>query len=87
MGQIRFRLGIAALLAFAVLRFASPAMAADGSLDVPVKESEAADAPVTEKLHLYSAVEFLRFGAKTLVTGGRSLRSRADCQPWYDGRR
>jgi glycosyltransferase involved in cell wall biosynthesis len=39
------------------------------------------------KLKLYSPVEFLRFGAKMLATGGRSLRSRADCQPWYDGRR
>jgi glycosyltransferase involved in cell wall biosynthesis len=39
------------------------------------------------KLQLYSWRELIRFGAKTLVTGGRSLRSRADCQPWYDGRR
>jgi glycosyltransferase involved in cell wall biosynthesis len=39
------------------------------------------------KLKLYSPFEFLRFGAKMIVTGGRSLRRRADCQPWYDGRR
>jgi glycosyltransferase involved in cell wall biosynthesis len=39
------------------------------------------------KLRLYSWPELLRFGVKAIVTGGRSLRSRSDCQPWYDGRR
>jgi hypothetical protein len=47
---------------FAVAVWMSPALAADGSLDVPVKESEAADAPVTERLKLYSASKALVIG-------------------------
>jgi glycosyltransferase involved in cell wall biosynthesis len=39
------------------------------------------------KVHLYSWREHLGFMAKTLATGGRSLRNRNDCQTWYDGRR
>jgi glycosyltransferase involved in cell wall biosynthesis len=39
------------------------------------------------KLHLYGWSEMLGFMAKTVLSGGRTLRSRADCRPWYDGRR
>lgn len=39
------------------------------------------------KLQLYGWREMLGFMAKTIVSGGRTLRSRADCRPWYDGRR
>lgn len=39
------------------------------------------------KLRLYGWREMLGFMAKTIVSGGRTLRSRSDCRPWYDGRR
>jgi GT2 family glycosyltransferase len=39
------------------------------------------------KAHLYSPREFLVFQLKTIVTGGRTLRSARDCAIWYDGRR
>jgi glycosyltransferase involved in cell wall biosynthesis len=39
------------------------------------------------KLQLYTSGDFLRFLAKTIVTRGRTLRSRTDCYAWYDGRR
>ena len=39
------------------------------------------------KLQLYTSGEFLGFLAKTIVTRGRTLRSRTDCHAWYDGRR
>jgi glycosyltransferase involved in cell wall biosynthesis len=39
------------------------------------------------KAHLYSAREFLTFQLKTLLTGGRTLRSADECALWYDGRR
>ena len=39
------------------------------------------------KLHLYSGWTFAGFTAKTIVSGGRTLRSRTDCHAWYDGRR
>jgi glycosyltransferase involved in cell wall biosynthesis len=39
------------------------------------------------KLHLYGWRQYLKFIAKTLLTGGRSLRRREDCVAWYDGRR
>jgi glycosyltransferase involved in cell wall biosynthesis len=39
------------------------------------------------KAHLYSPADYARFMLKTLLTGGRTLRSREDCATWYDGRR
>jgi glycosyltransferase involved in cell wall biosynthesis len=39
------------------------------------------------KLRLYSMWSFAGFAARTIVTGGRTLRSRTDCFVWYDGRR
>lgn len=39
------------------------------------------------KLRLYGWGEYLKFIAKTVITGGRSLHRREDCAPWYDGRR
>jgi glycosyltransferase involved in cell wall biosynthesis len=39
------------------------------------------------KLRLYSWWDFWSFMAKMALTRGRTLRSRADCYPWYDGRR
>ncbi len=39
------------------------------------------------KLRLYSGWDFAGFIAKTIVSGGRTLRSRTDCHAWYDGRR
>jgi glycosyltransferase involved in cell wall biosynthesis len=39
------------------------------------------------KLRLYGWREFLRFAVKTIVSRGRTLRSREDCFSWYDGRR
>jgi len=39
------------------------------------------------KLRLYGWREFLRFMLKTVVSRGRTLRSRQDCFAWYDGRR
>lgn len=39
------------------------------------------------KMHLYTQRELLAFAVRTLLTGGRSLRSRAGASAWYDGRR
>jgi glycosyltransferase involved in cell wall biosynthesis len=39
------------------------------------------------KLRLYGWRELLRFMVKTVVSRGRTLRSRQDCFAWYDGRR
>ena len=39
------------------------------------------------KLRLYGWREFFRFMVKTVVSRGRTLRSRRDCFAWYDGRR
>ena len=39
------------------------------------------------KEHLYTLREFFAFMLKTLFTGGRTLRSKAACYGWYDGRR
>ena len=39
------------------------------------------------KAHLYSKGEHFRFMLKTLLLGGRNLRSRDSCYAWYDGRR
>lgn len=39
------------------------------------------------KVRLYTWRELLTFIAKTIVGGGRTLRSSAECFAWYDGRR
>lgn len=39
------------------------------------------------KLHLYTPWEHARFLAKTVLVGGRTLKSREECLTWYDGRR
>lgn len=39
------------------------------------------------KLRLYGWREFFWFMVKTVVSRGRTLRSRQDCFAWYDGRR
>lgn len=39
------------------------------------------------KAHLYTKREFFAFMLKTVLLGGRNLRSRASCYAWYDGRR
>lgn len=39
------------------------------------------------KLRLYGWREFFRFMLKTVVSRGRTLRSRQDCFAWYDGER
>ena len=39
------------------------------------------------KLRLYPWRDFFVFLFKTIFTGGRTLRSKKDCFPWYDGRR
>ena len=39
------------------------------------------------KAHLYTKGEHFRFMLKTLLLGGRNLRSRESCYAWYDGRR
>lgn len=39
------------------------------------------------KVYLYSPAEHLRFVLRTLCLGGRTLRNRAECYTWYDGRR
>jgi glycosyltransferase involved in cell wall biosynthesis len=39
------------------------------------------------KLRLYTKREHCVFLLKTLVLGGRTLRDRNACYPWYDGRR
>ncbi len=39
------------------------------------------------KAKLYTKREFSWFLVKTVLLGGRNLRSRASCYAWYDGRR
>jgi glycosyltransferase involved in cell wall biosynthesis len=39
------------------------------------------------KAKLYTKREFFWFLLKTVLLGGRNLRSRASCYAWYDGRR
>jgi glycosyltransferase involved in cell wall biosynthesis len=39
------------------------------------------------KMRLYSLSEYARFLGRTIVTGGRALKDRSACTPWYDGRR
>ena len=39
------------------------------------------------KVHLYSLREMLRFWLRTVLSGGRTLRSAEHSFPWYDGRR
>lgn len=39
------------------------------------------------KKDLYTAREHLAFMARTIVRGGRTLRSADECYQWYDGRR
>ena len=39
------------------------------------------------KVRFYTWREHLSFMAKTCVSGGRTLRDRDACFPWYDGRR
>ena len=39
------------------------------------------------KEHLYTVRELFLFMLKTLLTGGRTLRSKDACYGWYDGRR
>jgi glycosyltransferase involved in cell wall biosynthesis len=39
------------------------------------------------KTHLYTPREYLWFLARVILSGGQALRSRENCQPWYDGRR
>jgi len=39
------------------------------------------------KLRLYGWGELFRFMLKTVVSRGRTLRSRKDCFAWYDGKR
>jgi glycosyltransferase involved in cell wall biosynthesis len=41
----------------------------------------------SRKAELYTTGEFLRFFARTILGGGRTLRKREDCPIWYDGRR
>jgi glycosyltransferase involved in cell wall biosynthesis len=39
------------------------------------------------KARLYTPAEGARFTLKTVLLGGRTLRSRKECFQWYDGRR
>jgi len=39
------------------------------------------------KVRLYTRREHFTFILKTLLLGGRTLRSRDACRVWYDGRR
>jgi glycosyltransferase involved in cell wall biosynthesis len=39
------------------------------------------------KVRLYTSRELLTFFARTIVSGGRTLRSAEACFAWYDGRR
>ena len=39
------------------------------------------------KLRLYTMGEHLRFLARTVFGGGKTLASREACHTWYDGRR
>jgi hypothetical protein len=38
-------------------------------------------------MELYSPWEYFRFLLKTVLRGGGTLRDRAACPIWYDGRR
>jgi len=39
------------------------------------------------KFHLYTFREYMSFLTRTLLSGGRTLKNRASCDHWYDGRR
>ena len=39
------------------------------------------------KTRLYTGLEILTFAARTILGGGRTLRSAGGCYAWYDGRR
>jgi glycosyltransferase involved in cell wall biosynthesis len=39
------------------------------------------------KMHLYTSREHFWFLLRTVIGGGRTLRSREQCHTWYDGRR
>jgi glycosyltransferase involved in cell wall biosynthesis len=39
------------------------------------------------KLHLYTGREYFGFLARTVFSGGRTLRDQGSCFTWYDGRR
>jgi GT2 family glycosyltransferase len=39
------------------------------------------------KLRLYTPREHFKFMTKTILAGGKTLKSRDACHPWYDGRR
>jgi glycosyltransferase involved in cell wall biosynthesis len=39
------------------------------------------------KAHLYTSREYFAFLLKLLFLGGRTLKDRKACYPWYDGRR
>jgi len=39
------------------------------------------------KMHLYTPWEHIRFLARTVLAGGRTLKRRESCPTWYDGRR
>ena len=39
------------------------------------------------KLSLYTRREYLRFLTKAIFHHRKTVKNRADCQPWYDGRR
>ena len=39
------------------------------------------------RVRLHPRSDFYRFIGRMIVTGGRSLRSRKECELWYDGRR
>jgi len=39
------------------------------------------------KVQLYSAREHFAFLFRTVLAGGRTLKSREACHTWYDGRR
>lgn len=41
----------------------------------------------SRKFHLYTGWEHIRFLGKTVLQGGRTLKSREACPTWYDGRR
>jgi glycosyltransferase involved in cell wall biosynthesis len=39
------------------------------------------------KLRLYTPREHFKFMTRTILAGGKTLKSREACHPWYDGRR
>ena len=39
------------------------------------------------KLRLYTPREYLRFTLRTILRGGKTLKSAEECHVWYDGRR